>query len=58
MWSHAHQRYWIPEHHIQKHLFATIRIIEYWKVKNIDDGIKQVNKLYLQHSVNITCIHA
>ena len=28
------------------------------KFNNIDDGIKQVNKMYLQHGLNITCIHA
>ena len=28
------------------------------KVKNNEDGIKQVNKLYLEHGFNITGIHA
>ena len=28
------------------------------KVNNIEDGIKQVNKLYLKRGFKITCIHA
>ena len=39
-------------------LFATGSMIKNLKVKNIEDGIKQVNKLYLQRGFKITCIHA
>ena len=27
-------------------------------MKKIEEGIKQVKKMYLQHGVKITCIHA
>ena len=33
-------------------------MIKIWKVNNIEDVINQVNKLYLQHGFNITCIYA
>ena len=32
-------------------------MIKRQKLKNIEDGIKQVNKLYLQRGFKITCIH-
>ena len=33
-------------------------IIKHWKIKSIEDGIKQVYKLYLQCCFKITRIHA
>ena len=39
-------------------IFATGSITKNRKLKNIEDGIKQVNKIYLQHGFNITRIHA
>ena len=39
-------------------LFATGSMIKNRKVKKIEYGIKQVNKLHLQHGFNITRIHA
>ena len=39
-------------------LFDTGSIIKTRTVKNIEDGIKQVNKLYLQRGFKITHIHA
>ena len=33
-------------------------MIKIRKLKNIEDRIKQVNKLYLQRGLKITCIHA
>ena len=39
-------------------LFATVSMIKNIKVKNIEDGIKQVNKLYLRHGFKITRINA
>ena len=44
---------------ISRHiLFAMGKMIEPRKLKNIEDGIKQVNRLYLQHAFKITRIHA
>ena len=39
-------------------LFSTVSMIKNWKVKNIEDGIKKFNKLYLQHGFKTTRIHA
>ena len=39
-------------------IFATGSIINIWKKKNIEDGTKQVHKLYLQRGFKITHIHA
>ena len=38
-------------------LFAMISMLKYIKVKNIEDRIKQANKLYLQRGFKITCIN-
>ena len=48
--------YCIP--YTEKNMFATGSMIKNRKVKNIKDGIKQVNKLNLQRGFNITLIHA
>ena len=39
-------------------MFSTWSMIKYQKVNNTEDGINQVNKLYLQHGFKITRIHA
>ena len=38
-------------------MFATGIMIKYWKIKNIEDGIKYVHKLYLQRGFKITRIY-
>ena len=38
-------------------LFSTLSMIKNRKLKNLEDGINQVNKLYLQSGLNITYIH-
>ena len=44
---------------ISRHIiFATGSMNKNRKVKNIEDGIKQVKKLYLKRGFNITRIHA
>ena len=39
-------------------MFATGLMIKNLKVKNIEDGIKHVNNIYLQRGLHITFIHA
>ena len=39
-------------------LFSVGSMIKNRKLNNIEDGIKHVNKIYLQRGFNITCIHA
>ena len=41
----------------QNIMFATRSMINNRKIKNIADGITQVEKLYLQRGFNITYIH-
>ena len=41
----------------QQILFATVGMIKNRKVNNIEDGIKQVNTLYLQLGLNFNHIH-
>ena len=42
---------------IQPILFDAVSMIKNQKLKNIEDGIKKVNKLYLQKCFDITHIH-
>ena len=58
MWHHAHQRNCITKYHILTHSFCNGKYDLKLKVKNIEDVIKHVNKLYLQRGFNITPIHA
>ena len=39
-------------------MFATGSMIKNRKINNIEDGIKQFDKLYLQRGFKITLIHA
>ena len=44
---------------ISQHIIFSIgSIINIWKIKNIEDGTKQVHKLYLKHAFKITHIRA
>ena len=44
---------------ISRHIMSAAGImIKNWEIKCIEDGIKQVNNLYLQRGFNITHIHA
>ena len=44
---------------ISRHImFSTGSMIKNQKIKNIEDGIKQVHKLYLQRGFKITHIHS
>ena len=43
---------------LQHILFSTGSMIKNRKVNNIEDGIKQINKLYLQRGFKINPIHA
>ena len=42
----------------QHFMFATVSIIKNRKIKNTEDGMKQVHKLYIQRGLKITQIHA
>ena len=39
-------------------MFATVSMVKNRKIKNIEDGIKQVHKLYLQRGFKVMRIHA
>ena len=39
-------------------MFATRSMMKYLKIKNIEDVIKQVHKIYIQRGFNTTRIYA
>ena len=41
----------------QQIIFYTVSMIKNQKLKNIEEGIKQTKKLYLQRGLKMTCIH-
>ena len=57
MWTHAHQWYWLPEHHIMKRYVCHRKYDDISKKKNIEDVIKQVHKLDIQRGFNTMRIH-
>ena len=58
LWPHANQWNWFSKNIPQHIMFVTGSMIKNRKVKKIEDGMKQVNKIYLQRGFKTTCIHA